>query len=613
MTSKQTADGEREKLVVDPVVRVDPYDRRHFKAMHQAKAFNCQNVLANAAYRSSDDEDDDPIGYYTARIQKERRAHQNEAVLDSLLQDVFMSFYRSTVDFDETVPNPVNRSIVRALLSHPKFKSMRFTTHLNDILSVVATDRFLDELMRRLGEAVQEAVQKLERAVKDRDNAEKFKARLQESRINNSEEDTSEPDEQDASDDESPEMVSNDTDSDSDDADADGSKDAGHCKKAVVDACQDRIDKANEEIGKFEEAFNEAINKVDLDKAVEESLDEAEDDTDSIKQLEPACGKGKGCPGRKLHDLKMQKALADKITDSKKFRQIIKMAGRFISRSIAKRRSDAKSGASEIVDIDTGGSYVRMLPQERILLKHPLAKLDLFRRLTEHGVMEYKMRSRETLAQGPLVICYDQSSSMLSCQKDVWCKSVVLAMVQECSRQKRKVFMIPFESSVLRTLAVMPDTPREQVLGLLMERPRGGTCFTAALGCAIDIISTKRSEWKDADIIFVTDGKDYLYDDIVFRLNKLRKEKDVSVYTIGIIEPNIWSHRRDTDEDAWTKQMLGGSRLLEVSDFVMMVDAQKIDTEEGSIQATDKLLDVFWKVQGNRLAKRPATVEFDRS
>ena len=208
--------------------------------------------------------------------------------------------------------------------------------------------------------------------------------------------------------------------------------------------------------------------------------------------------------------------LVEVLRANAKLRRIAMLAGRLRAQAIAKQMTKARPGAEELCDVSPSGDLQRVVPSELLNLAEPDTEALFFRRMMEKSLLTYELRGREKRAQGPIVICIDESGSM-SGRRDEWAKATALAVCEIAARQKRPFAVVHYDTRVTRT-DLVPD-PRslslEALQGFVNHFSGGGTQIAVALQKAHGIITHHDVETKakidlrKADVILVSDGEDY--------------------------------------------------------------------------------------------------------
>ena len=116
--------------------------------------------------------------------------------------------------------------------------------------------------------------------------------------------------------------------------------------------------------------------------------------------------------------------------------------------------------------------------------------------------------------------------------KETWSKALTIGVLETAQIQKRDFACIIYASEaeepiIIKKNEVNPD----KILDCAEKFLGGGTNFTNPLEKAMKLI--EESEFKNADIIFITDGDCRCSSAFITRFNKIKEEKEFR--TIGVL------------------------------------------------------------------------------
>jgi uncharacterized protein with von Willebrand factor type A (vWA) domain len=263
---------------------------------------------------------------------------------------------------------------------------------------------------------------------------------------------------------------------------------------------------------KAKAAMQEALENAPSDQAVHRAVKRAAEKTG--EQAESLDGWGLDPGALQGVPPEERLALAERVMQSDKLRRLAELVGRFRNLAVAAQAERTERVPGQIEGVELGGDVGRMLPAELALLRHPALRRDLYRRLAERQVMQYRTTGRRKQALGPLVVCYDESGSMAG-EKELWAKAVVLALLFVARRQGRPFAAIAFGSKdEIRNKTI--EQPRRATMADVLEVAEpffnGGTDFQRPLAEARRIIEgggaghSAGRLFERADMVFVTDG-----------------------------------------------------------------------------------------------------------
>lgn len=272
----------------------------------------------------------------------------------------------------------------------------------------------------------------------------------------------------------------------------------------------------------------------DLRMALRAGLSKAHKEVQEAEEAANPFGYGTSPGEDGYSDPKMKLALAEKVKNNPKLRQIAELAGRFRREARKAQASKKQPGPEEIADIEVGAELNRILPTELAQLRHPLRKLDFARKMYDRGLLQYRLEEVEKKDRGPIIVCVDDSASMRG-MKEVWSKAVALAMCQIAIDQKRTFEILHFTTEVTRA-DVFPAGKVDAALlvdSMSTVADGAGTAFNKPLATALrHIAEAAEKDLRDADVVFITDGAAPLSSSDCDVLNAAKKATGASVYTI---------------------------------------------------------------------------------
>ena len=291
-----------------------------------------------------------------------------------------------------------------------------------------------------------------------------------------------------------------------------------------------------------EENFKEAMTKLDeklqrmlqnnshsFSQAFAQAMQETKQVKDGLKSLFGGTRAGSGDAELKKVPLRDQISLAERIASDKKMKEIADWAGRF--KQVARKKQKTKyNEAMERSGVTIGNDIERLLPMELGLYTHPTTKNDFLRRFVEGQTMLYVQKGKATLGKGPIILCLDQSGSMLNL--DTQSKGFTLALMSIARRQRRDFCLILFSTRIQVHKYEKGKMKSSDMVNLAQTFLGGGTDFSLPLRTSLSMINESR--FKQADVVFVTDGEDMLGDSFLEEFNKNKKEKAVNVLSFII-------------------------------------------------------------------------------
>ncbi|MFD1929527.1 VWA domain-containing protein [Sporosarcina siberiensis] len=259
------------------------------------------------------------------------------------------------------------------------------------------------------------------------------------------------------------------------------------------------------------------------------AVEETRQVNEGLKSLFGGCSAGSGEAELKKIPLRDQLALAEKIASTKKMKEIAEWAGRF-KQVVRKKQKTKRSTSMERSGVTLGNHIERLLPMELGFYIHPLTRKDFLRRFVDGQTMQYEQKGREVLGKGPIILCLDQSGSMD--KLDAQSKGFTLALMSIAKKQRRNFCLILFSTRTQVLTYGKGSIKSSDMITLAQTFLGGGTDFTLALTQAVNTIN--ESAFKEADLIFVTDGEDCLENLFLEEFVKQKKEKEFNVLSLVI-------------------------------------------------------------------------------
>jgi uncharacterized protein with von Willebrand factor type A (vWA) domain len=227
--------------------------------------------------------------------------------------------------------------------------------------------------------------------------------------------------------------------------------------------------------------------------------------------------------GKKSEHLPMseQFQLIEQIQKHDTLKKIAEMTGRF--KRIAKKRMKTKQNMTmERKEVTLGQEVARLLPTEAANLIMPDSKLDFLRRYAEQQTFVFDTKGKNRKGRGPIIICMDESSSMTGIKEES--KAFCLALLMIARRQKRDFAIIPFASDIGEIL-IFPKgrSTSKEIISFSEQFLGGGTNYEKPLRASLDILG--KSEFNEADILFVTDGSSFLPSRFIEGFNAVKKKR----------------------------------------------------------------------------------------
>lgn len=121
--------------------------------------------------------------------------------------------------------------------------------------------------------------------------------------------------------------------------------------------------------------------------------------------------------------------------DPVRMRAIAELAGRMLGALRGSPERRAAALPEEIVGVERGADVTGLLPTEYALMGLPETEAEAYRRVAERQAEQYERRGKERKQKGPLVICVDESGSMMSePNRNIWAKAAATALTRKIGR-----------------------------------------------------------------------------------------------------------------------------------------------------------------------------------
>ena len=266
---------------------------------------------------------------------------------------------------------------------------------------------------------------------------------------------------------------------------------------------------------------SQKLNGSKMSEMIQKAAEQVANEKESVNSL--LGGAGSGDAELKKLPLGEQLQLANILRDNENVRKIAEWAGKF--KTVARKKQKTKNIDSvDRSGMTLGNDVERLLPQELGQFVKEGTRLDFLRRYAEGQTMMYSPRGKEVLGKGPIVICLDESGSMNKLLNQA--KGFALALAMIAKKQRRDFCVIPFSVNTGdKVVCEKGKVTTEHILKLANSFLSGGTNYMPVLNEAIEYIQS-RKQFKDADIIFVTDGDPSDYGAIEKQLSGFLALKD---------------------------------------------------------------------------------------
>ena len=430
-----------------------------------------------------------------------------------LHQDIFLSLYkykaRVLPEVDMHISTRMNRGIISNLINTPEYISLRQTCRMDQFNAALGTEIIGREAI----DILREAIEKLKDLEQKKDAMDRLIE--EEEKIDELIEDIGDIDEliEDAK------RAGNGSLA----AQLEQERQAKEQSVATLKAMANKIAEDCDELIEDDELVSEVSTTMGS------TLTETGKQVQEVSELCEAWGLGTGENCQVAFQNK--KDAIERIRRSSKLHQLTDLVGKFKESAIVEQKKKAKHGAVEIKGVTTGDKIQDTLPSDRMNLCNDITKGDFYRRMSEHGLLQYSKESNKQKNKGPIIVCVDTSGSMQG-DEEIWSKALTVGILEVAQMQKRDFACIIYSSHADKPIVIKKDEIAPQKIIDCAERfHNGGTSFEAPLNEALELI--KDSTFKNADIVFITDGDCYVSDNFSRKFKQIKEDKDFR--TLGVL------------------------------------------------------------------------------
>ena len=430
-----------------------------------------------------------------------------------LHQDIFLSLYkykaRVLPEVDMHISTRMNRGIISNLINTPEYISLRQTCRMDQFNAALGTEIIGREAI----DILREAIEKLKDLEQKKDAMDRLME--EEEKIDELIEDIGDIDEliEDAK------RAGNGSLA----AQLEQERQAKEQSVATLKAMANKIAEDCDELIEDDELVSEVSTTMGS------TLTETGKQVQEVSELCEAWGLGTGENCQVAFQNK--KDAIERIRRSSKLHKLTDLVGKFKESAIVEQKKKAKHGAVEIKGVTTGDKIQDTLPSDRMNLCNDITKGDFYRRMSEHGLLQYSKESNKQKNKGPIIVCVDTSGSMQG-DEEIWSKALTVGILEVAQMQKRDFACIIYSSHADKPIVIKKDEIAPQKIIDCAERfHNGGTSFEAPLNEALELI--KDSTFKNADIIFITDGDCYVSDNFSRKFKQIKEDKDFR--TLGVL------------------------------------------------------------------------------
>lgn len=415
----------------------------------------------------------------------EKICHEGEYLLQGFVHlagDIWVSFYESKLKVLENHNvSTMHEDFIKHFYTLDEFNAWHTLTNMDPLLSVLTTTMICEKLVTQLKNDAQVKKEALQRKISQR-------------KIEHAEQKMAGMNTEDPSDFEQTQ------------------------NKFLQQSSQKMVAYAEEEIAASHTHAERVLQKFSF--TMHQTL---KGETRTIEKQKAAIVALSTIDGKKMEHvpLKDQFEIAEQLATHEILQLVAEMTGRF--KKIAKKKMKTPSKMTmERKNITIGSELSRTIPLELANYMLPQGRADFLRRYAESQTFIFDKKGKESKGKGPIIICMDESSSMMTIRAES--KAFCLALLMIARRQKRDFAIIPFSSNIGspqifkkgKSTAQMITTFSSSFLG-------GGTNYEKPLRESLNILS--KSQFNEADVLFVTDGSSFLPSSFIEEFTAIKKKR----------------------------------------------------------------------------------------
>lgn len=272
----------------------------------------------------------------------------------------------------------------------------------------------------------------------------------------------------------------------------------------------------------------EGLEESDIHKAMAQAaIKEAAEEAENIKETMKGWGLSGGDP--QFRDAEEASRFMEMFNEE--IARVAKIAGRVRGISSRARAIETKAGVIP-TNMTLSKDPRRIVPSER--LKMSDASPEQIRQKTraqyvQNGLLSIE-QSGEGEEEGPFVILADRSGSMAGMEFAI-AKGVSLGLCQTAKKEDRRFVAGTFAGAGAPIVSVSSDDDFESILRWASQTAGGGTDFNWALKWALDQLEEMGGD-AGADLVFITDGRAKINDDILRRWNEYTAETGARLFYV---------------------------------------------------------------------------------
>lgn len=261
-------------------------------------------------------------------------------------------------------------------------------------------------------------------------------------------------------------------------------------------------------------------------------------------------------------------ALESIARNTKEFADLV---GKFREMAAKRYKVSTIDHKESVSGIEFGNDITAILPMERIAYHHPQLRADWERRYLERKLLQYQMTSNHNAGYGPMVVNVDASGSMAdtvlvgdkSYKSMDWAIAVTMGLLYIARKQKRPFVVQFFDSKIIDTISIVGNDKDylAKMMRIATQGPQGGTDFEQPLLSSLKIIE-RQEKFRDADIVFITDGMCHIHESSIRRITRLKHKLKTEILAVSIVD-QVYSKAFGKAFDGWCDRLITIGELAE--------------------------------------------------
>jgi uncharacterized protein with von Willebrand factor type A (vWA) domain len=261
----------------------------------------------------------------------------------------------------------------------------------------------------------------------------------------------------------------------------------------------------------------------------------AQEEVAECREAQMALGMGPGYPGS--NDAKTIAELFRRVRNDSTLRAICSLAGRYRRFAQSRQRRKTRHGLDDVVGVELAGDLGRLVPHELAKLADPSLEKEALRRMVERQLMAREYHASEPVAQGPIIVCVDESGSMHG-EPVHTAKAIALALAWIARRQRRWCALIAYSGDSGERLLPLP-AGRWNELALadwLMAFLGRGSNLDIPIRELPRMFGELKAPAGDTDVIALTDCCCHIPRDLQENFNSWKRSVQARLITLAIGE-----------------------------------------------------------------------------